>query len=338
MNTHEPQRHPDYERKRLRQEAINWKIRLTSGEATSADHQQFEQWQTKSLAHEDAWHQVNTFWKDVEQLSEPHIPGQTRLPMETGQESHRVGTSSRILEDNSFKRWGPAVAATIAIVSVIVVSLVNFPRWTADFSTDVAEYRTVTLPDGSRIKLNSYTALNTNYTEQSREIELLMGEALFVVKPNPERAFLVRSGQGLTKAVGTQFTVKRDGSTTQVSVLEGIVEVQHSMLTKSSTLQKEMVVSYNQTQGLHSSPAANMEVITAWLQGHLIFDHTPLSEAITQINQHRTGKIVLLNDELADHRLNGIFRLEALDDVILAIEETTPANIMRVTPYLLLLH
>ena len=208
----------------------------------------------------------------------------------------------------------------------------------ADYTTGVGERRTVSLPDGTLVELNSQTALNVRYTSTRRNIELVGGEAYFTVKPDSRRPLLVRSGQGTTEAIGTEFLVNRDRVGTQIAVLEGEVEVTYPLLQQRSRFTKDMVGAYDPTHGLHTVPNAKLDVLTAWREGYLIFDQTPLGEAITSINRHRQGTIVLLNRTLARHRVNGIFRLNALENAVTAIDETTPAEIVRLTPYFVFLH
>lgn len=337
MTIPDSQQSPDNPKERLRQEAIEWQIRLTSGESTSEDLRQCKQWQAQSQAHEQAWKEVNNLWKGVESLGEGPFRGATPLKRELSNATRTHLPTALQDRQSTAGRW-IAVAATIMIGLAVIVGLANYPHWMADYTTGVGERRTIALPDGTWVELNSQTALNVRYTSQRREIDLLSGQAFFVVTPNLQRPFFVRSGKGTTRAVGTEFLVNNDGIRTQVAVLEGIVEVQHPLRQQVSTFTKNMVGAYDQSRGLRTMADAKLNVLTAWREGYLIFDHTPLGEAITAINRHRSGTIVLLDSTLAEHRVNGIFRLNALENAVRAIEETTPATIVRITPYFVFLH
>ncbi|GJL56700.1 MAG: hypothetical protein NPIRA02_38320 [Nitrospirales bacterium] len=337
MDISDSQHDPDTLQERLRQEAIEWQIRLTSGESTSEDLRQCEQWQTQSQAHKQAWKEVSNLWKGVETLGEGPFRGATPLKRERSKATRTHPPTALQDQQSAAGRW-IAVAATIMIGLAVIVGLATYPHWMADYTTGVGERRTVSLPDGTRVELNSQTAVNVRYTSHRREIELLSGQAFFAVEPDAQRPFLVRSGKGITRAVGTEFLVDNDGVGTQIAVLEGEIEVKYPLLKQTSKFTKDMVGAYDRTRGLRTVADAKLHVLTAWREGYLIFDHTPLSKAITAINRHRSGTIVLLDTALAEHRVNGIFQLDALENAVAAIEETTPATIVRITPYFIFLH
>ncbi|HYE37039.1 FecR family protein [Methylocaldum sp.] len=94
----------------------------------------------------------------------------------------------------------------------------------ADFRTAKGEIRAVLLPDGSRATLNADSAVALRFEDSVRRIELLRGEAFFEVAKDTARPFVVASGEGETKAVGTTFTVRQSKEKTEVAMLEGVVE------------------------------------------------------------------------------------------------------------------
>jgi transmembrane sensor len=91
------------------------------------------------------------------------------------------------------------------------------------YSTDIGEQRTLALTDGSTVELNARTKIRVAYTDQTRTIELLEGQALFKVAKDPNRPFVVGSDGTRVRAVGTQFDVYKKSNGTQVTVVEGRV-------------------------------------------------------------------------------------------------------------------
>jgi transmembrane sensor len=69
------------------------------------------------------------------------------------------------------------------------------------------------------------------------------------------------------------------------------------------------------------------ETVTAWRSGLLIFESTPLSEVIAEINRYRSGRIVLLNDELGHRRLTARLRTDETEIVISQIERIFGARV-----------
>jgi transmembrane sensor len=119
--------------------------------------------------------------------------------------------------------WAAAASLVMAIGVASTVAYLRFgPR---HFETGIGEQRDVLLADGSRIALNTDTALTMHYSAGSRRIELQRGEALFTVKHDAARPFDVAAGKTLTRALGTEFNVDMRRSNVTVSVLEGSVRV-----------------------------------------------------------------------------------------------------------------
>lgn len=68
---------------------------------------------------------------------------------------------------------------------------------------------------------------------------------------------------------------------------------------------------------------------TAWQRGKLIFEATPLSVVIDEINRYRPGRVVLLNETLSRHPVSGVFDLHRLDAALSTIEQTLPVTTYR---------
>ncbi|MGC4097140.1 MAG: FecR domain-containing protein [Nitrospira sp.] len=98
-------------------------------------------------------------------------------------------------------------------------------RWQADYRTEVGERRTIRLPDQSVAMLNTGSAVALSFEGPMRRVRLLRGEASFKVQPDPDRPFIVEGAETATRAVGTEFVVRRHGGSDRVIVLEGTVEV-----------------------------------------------------------------------------------------------------------------
>lgn len=123
-------------------------------------------------------------------------------------------------------RWLTVTAASgILALGLIYAGLSSRMGWT-DYTTDTGEQRRIALPDGSSIELNTQSHIRVSMRRESREVELLAGEALFDVKHNANQPFRVRVGERIVEDLGTQFSVylRPDASTT-VSVLEGRVQI-----------------------------------------------------------------------------------------------------------------
>ncbi|MEI8570426.1 FecR family protein [Methylomonas sp. LW13] len=226
--------------------------------------------------------------------------------------------------------------ACCAMLAVTLTALYPPAFWRADYTTGKGEQRSVTLADGSRVMLNTATALAIHFDAGTRRVELLAGEAFFDVAKNPQRPFVVTAAGSEVRAVGTAFAVKRQSEQTEVELVEGIVEIQDGQ-------QHQERLTAGQSASIGASSIALKSVghpdsMALWRDGYLQFDGLPLSDAIAQINQYRPGRVVLLNTALADKRISGLFRLDALDQAIASLKAAVPElQIVSITPYLVVL-
>jgi transmembrane sensor len=73
-------------------------------------------------------------------------------------------------------------------------------------------------------------------------------------------------------------------------------------------------VSFSQAYGLGQANAADVKEAGAWQHGLLIVNNRPLSEVVNEVNRYRNGRIIVLNQALANRLVNGSFHLEHLDN------------------------
>lgn len=111
----------------------------------------------------------------------------------------------------------------------------------------------ISLEDGTTVTLHPLSILSypEHFSAQNRTV-YLTGEALFKVKRNPKKPFLVHTGNLVTEVLGTSFIVKSniDSKLTEVRVLSGKVSVyeetnQNEKNRKGTILTPNHKVTYN---------------------------------------------------------------------------------------------
>ncbi|WAC49194.1 FecR domain-containing protein [Asticcacaulis sp. SL142] len=199
-----------------------------------------------------------------------------------------------------------AIAACAAMASVGVGWLLHAPT----YKTAVGEQKLARLADGTRIILNTDTVFKVRYSRGERRIEMVQGEALFDVAHDPDRPFIVAAAQEYIRAVGTSFVVRRDNERVEVTLLSGVVDVTR----KDNGLDK---VSLSPGQRFRRADNQSveldrprLEVVTAWRNGQLILDETPLRAAIAEMNRYSTKDIHLDTQAVDGTRLSGVFRVD----------------------------
>lgn len=296
-------------------EAVAWLVRLRSGTHTAQDEHDYDAWKSSDPSHLAAAERAAQLWDMLGRAFDSAPPDRTKK------------ITPRL----------PVVAFALAgSTALLIGSGVLGPpsSWFADESTGIGERRTVVLADGSQIDLDTRTSFDVD--EGGRRITLHTGQIFVTVARDPTRPFLVQSGQGHVRALGTAFDVRRDGETTRVAVTESAVRV----TTPTSADQMSVVdvsagqqTSYTPQTGALPPRPAELQTVTAWRQGELRFDGRPLGEVMTELSRYRRGAVVFTDDSLRRLPVTGVFRVENIDSVLNAIAVLAPVKVWRL-PYL----
>ena len=207
-------------------------------------------------------------------------------------------------------RWKPAAIVgglALACAAIVAVGLWQITNRTT-YATVIGEQRPVTLADGTTVRLDTNSAIQVRYTGDRRVVVLQSGQAFFDVTPDSDRPFTVEAGATSVTALGTTFDVRRDGTSVEVTLVSGSVEVKADDLVtpKRWTLApgSQIRVAAEQSQVRVVDPAAE----TSWTQGELIFRDQPLTEAVAEVNRYLVQPVRLETGPLGDVRVSGVFR------------------------------
>ncbi|QJU58222.1 hypothetical protein HL653_10850 [Sphingomonas sp. AP4-R1] len=226
--------------------------------------------------------------------------------------------------------------AGFAAVSALALSLIR--PWPATqeppalrFTTAVGETRLISLPDSSQIRLAGASMVSVAYGPDSRRISLAQGEAMFFVAHDARRPFLVYSGAGVTRAVGTAFDVNRTLNATVVTVVKGLVEIETGSGRDPVPLGRDMQVSYS-TEGRIGIPrAVNTSRAVAWQRGVLQFVDAPLGSIVMELNRYSPRPITIDSPDVAALPITGSVRVNAIEDWLSGLESATGVRIVPAT-------
>jgi transmembrane sensor len=213
-------------------------------------------------------------------------------------------------------RRAPIVAAALAACAAIVGVMLY---WTAApeplrFTTLPGEQRTVALEDGSRVTLNTRSALEVRLARSKREIRMLEGEAYFDVAKDPSRPFVVETPLGSARAVGTRFNVLIDTGRVEVSTEEGKVLVQSSDPSGSAVMATPGTRATLTHDG--SSPvlaAADLTRIENWRAHRLEFDRVPLADALVEMSRYTVLPIRAGSADIGRVQVSAVLRAGDVD-------------------------
>jgi transmembrane sensor len=282
---------PTADSARAQSEAAGWFARLGRMPVATQTVRDFHAWR-QSPHNDAAYSAVEKRWAAAGALaSDPDILAATaevlrRRPPRTAQ----IPRSLR----------GYALGAVaVACVAVAVLLAVNTQP---TYSTRVGEQRLVVLSDGSRVRLNTDSKVQVRFRRQERRVVLAKGEAFFEAAHDAARPFIVEADGARVRAVGTKFDVRRDGTTVQVALIEGRVQVGHADQPNPTTLLPNQKLTV--TPAAVSAPAAiNGLQAASWTTGLVVFRDVPLETAIREINRYTNRKIVFAGPPTLTHQL-----------------------------------
>ncbi len=178
------------------------------------------------------------------------------------------------------------------------------------------------LSDGTEVLLGPGSTLRYPQTFGSRLREVtLEGEAYFTVDHEERRPFRVRAGNLIATDLGTEFLVRAypEGGEDRVVVRSGSVAVR-SIQARDSAGPGRVVrpgeLGRVGVDGVSRVERADTAAYFAWTTGTLVFDGTPLREALPQLSRWYD-----LDFRLADSTLGGIPLSGRLDQTL------TPARL-----------
>lgn len=296
---------PERDRSPLVREALLWFAILRDDAVTDEDRAEFERWKSRSKEHAHAWERAEALWSAF-------APVEAELRKSR---SAKLGRRAVIGSVAALLAAGPAA-----------LWLYQEAQYT-DLRTGPGERRSFTLPDGSIVELGGRSSATLDYTDMRRHLVLHRGEAYFTVARDPQRPFVVTAAQGETQALGTRFNIHMDDELVTVSVAEHSVRVSFSGQSPRY-LKAGWQVAYSNEE-IFAPVMADMASVEAWRNGRLIYHGIPLRTVLNDIERHRGGMILLMDERLGDTPISAAFDTVSADAALDAIVRMLPLRIVR---------
>ncbi len=276
-----------------RAQAAHWYARLQTLPVSARTLEEFFAWR-RIEGNRDAYIAVDRFYNQVGSLADrPAILAATAQAM--NRPAHR--SSNRGIS------IGTLAAAAVGLLVVGVTLIAEWPAGGDRYATRIGEQRKLMLADGSRVMLDTDTAMTVKFVDGARRVSLDHGQAYFTVAHDAARPFSVDAGGARVLATGTQFDVHRNGDTVDVTLVEGSVRVSADDR-PVARLRAGQALSLN---GGRISPikAVDTEPATAWTRGRIVLDGMTLQDAITAVNRYVDTPVRLDASGFADARISG---------------------------------
>jgi transmembrane sensor len=327
------------DRDRILAEASEWILLGEERPMTPKEATDFRAWRDVDPRHDAMFKRLLRMWDKMGQLD----PERLEPPVT---EADNVVTLE--LDDRPRRRWlWPASA--VAAAAAVFIAFFALPLLMAggeEYTTQVAELRLVTLPDGSQVTLGPRSKLAVQFRDNVRRVELIGGEAFFDVTHDAARPFFVAAGSSLIRVVGTKFDVNRSADTVRVSVLEGIVRVAgprgiHTkraspvvQLTAGQRTEMPMVI-----PEVSEPPSVAQAVVMpmvekapapgAWREGRLVYDDARLGDLIADMNRYYEPGIRVESDAIKGRRVTAGFKTSEIPAFMSGLSAIVPVKVVR---------
>lgn len=323
----------------IQRAAAAWVARRDAG--LSAEEQEaFERWRQADPQHEAALAHYDSAWNAL------------ASPLDHGMADELERELTQLAQRRRQRRW--AGSATVAVLLFVGFFLLKPNQHEPAGDTAairptaaILRPRIETLPDGSHVELNAGAEIAVRFTERTRRVALVRGEAHFSVRKDPSRPFVVSADGVEVRAVGTAFNVQLASSSVAILVTEGTVAVEKSPAASPSNattpnpttspapaareiavLSAGEQVEVGRTAALPLSPlqrvsSAESAERLAWRDTRLEFTRTPLREAISLLNQYSnpaSPRLIADDPALATIHVTGIFRADNIAGFVHLLE------------------
>jgi transmembrane sensor len=333
--------------------ASAWLIRRDSESWSAGEQACFEEWLNASTLNRVAFLRLELAWDDAARLKalgagipgdRPPPPGHWNVtpffdpttpdpaPETESFQASEVRASGSIRLPRRRLRF---VAAAALLLAIGVGTYLGLAPHGELYATPIGGLASVPMADGSQVTLNTDSQIRIALSETERRVELGHGEAFFEVSKDAARPFVVRAGNKRVIAVGTKFSVRREGNVVQVVVTEGKVRVEDRapadgyradgsadvFLTPGSIARADDSGVLVQRKTL---PEAEQQL--SWRSGVLMFRDQSLGVAAAEFNRYNVRKIVIREPSVAALKIEGNFRATNVEAFVRLLESGFPVR------------
>ncbi|MDT7833993.1 FecR family protein [Aquabacterium sp. OR-4] len=294
-------------------EAADWALTLQQGPLDAPTQHQFEAWRQRSPDHARAWARaqqvLGLFGQAPAALARPALDALTQQR----RQRRRAGLLGllAVAMPSGWLVWRERAALDA----------------TTTLATAVGQRRSIALPDGSQLLLNTGSRVQIVFDQQQRGLHLQAGELLVSTQPDPvvpARPFVVGTPAGEVQALGTRFSVRLlDAGQVRVGVYQHAVQVRpHAAAARR--LQAGEGLDFT-AQG-YSKPRLLDDSATLWRNGMLLARNMRLAEVAAELARYRPGGL-RCEPAAAELRVSGALSLDRPDDGVALLLATQPLRL-----------
>ncbi|WP_299555301.1 FecR family protein [Seonamhaeicola sp.] len=246
------------------------------------------------------------------------VPGSNKaiLELDDGSEIN-LGKSSHVLTNNAKSNGKEIIYKNkLATAHKLEYNTLTIPRGGQYF---------IELSDGTRVWMNSDSKLKypVSFIDgQSREVELVYGEAYFDVSPstkhNGAEFKVFNEGQEI-RVLGTEFNIKsyKEEAHIYTTLVEGKVLVKYDDIKQELLPEQQSNVNLSSKHLMVKTVDLYNEI--SWKEGVFSFEKKPLKEVMTVLSRWFDMDVTFKNKEIETILFDGVLGKEQKIDEILAV-------------------
>lgn len=298
----------------MTEEAMDWFIRLQAMPDDGRTANAFKGWLAIDPRHGDAFGRIERL------MSMPALREASR------RDATRLAATRPPRAGHGWMKY----AAAIAAIFILVLGFVQYPalllRWQADHLTQAGEQKTVTLPDGSEMRLNTASAVALDFTDGKRHVKLLSGEAFFDVRPDPAHPFWVTAQFSETTVKGTAFAVRAEADEDVILLERGRVAV-----SRLAAPMNEVALEPGQAVAADAASISKPGVFDpqsalAWREGRIVFQDESFARALGELDRYYDGTVLVASRRLDALKVSGSYRIDDPATAILTVAAAVGAS------------
>jgi len=352
----------------LQQEALAWHVRRQGEAWQAADEQAFQSWLTERPAHHEAYARCAAMDRTLGALPPDAV---ARLRSRLAIDKARLGAQAEVKKQPLVaqpvsgeipditsaspviprKSRRSLVATGMAALAVGIGALgwhhqYAQPVFAQSYATTRGEFMDVSLPDGTRLQLDTATEVQVVYYRKRREVALKDGQAMFSVQPDNERPFHVKAAATRVTVVGTRFSVRHTPGqpgmeAVRVAVEEGKVRVARKPEGLDRWLPDGLlaVPGTRITAGQQLATVADgnpgpvrpilPEAVAPWREHRLSFVNQPLGQALSELERYADTGLVINDTRVATLPVSGTFDPRNVDALKRLLPRALPVRLVE---------
>ena len=312
--------------------ALDWLLRIQQSPEDAALRTELAAWLAIDSRHVEAYRKAQRVWQLTGMAHAATSAPAIERPSATADLATAAAPTARPLRPRR-RRWPALLAGSLAACLLILMAPEAYLRYQSDYRTGLGQQRSIELDDGSRVQLDSRSAIAVAFDGNRREVRLLSGQAFFEVTPDKSRPFTVDADGLQITVTGTAFNVAMRPSQLAVAVQHGSVRVAEGGETLAEALHAGDRLQWRGS-GQVLRDTLPVSQIAAWQQGRLVVRDARIAEVLDELRPYLPGKLALRDDELGDKRITGVYDLHNPDAALRAVIQPYQGRVSTWTAWL----